>query len=158
MVRLKNKIMTTTTEEQNKQEQENDKENDFSAKITANQRLIELEKLGVETWNYQNYSCMLSVITLLNHGVPNWDKLPEPIKHDIEQKLYATSKTITQITNNLAADFKNIARQQIDTFLEIQETKEREAKLKQEEEKQARIKKLLERVKSNNNDNSSRRN
>jgi Bacterial Ig domain len=121
----------------------------LSAQVVAFRRLTELEKLGVETFNFQTQACMESVIILLR-GVPNFETLPSAIRQDLEVKLFGLFKTISNTADNIARDFKSIVRQQVDSFIEIADAKEQEDKIKREEENQARLKKILEQASSDN--------
>jgi hypothetical protein len=129
-----------------------DDESALSAEVVAFRRLSELEKLGVETFNFQTQACMESVIVLLR-GIPNWENLPSPIQQSIEQKLYGVFKTIQNVTNDLALSFKDIARQEISTFLEVQEAKEQEEKIKLQEQRDRKIKELTEGNSNSSNNN-----
>jgi hypothetical protein len=66
-------------------------ESNSTDKVVAYNRIMELEKLGVEKFSFETYAAMCSVIKLLR-AVPNWENLPSPIRQSIEQKCYGIFK------------------------------------------------------------------
>jgi hypothetical protein len=117
-------------------------EETFSDSSIASMRLKELERDGVESFSFQAYNCMLSAVQIVRN-TENIHLLPTPIQIDIELKLYGVFKSIQNAIKDLSSDFKNIAKQQIDTFLEVQEAKQLEEKEQREKELKKKTQELL---------------